>query len=271
LKTPISYYGGKQQLIPFILPLIPKHKVYVEAFCGGAALLFAKEAPTARHETEMLNDTSTEVTNFFQQARDNFAALDAMIKSTVYSRVEYKRSSVIYQNADCFTPLERAWAFWVTTNMAYAHMAGGSWAYDRSGQTVKKIVNKKTAFDYMIKERLKYVQIEHKDALLVIKHMDTPDTFLFLDPPYPNSAQGHYGGYEMEHFQMLLDLLEGVQGKFLLTSYDYPELTAAAKKNGWFQIKKTMPLAISKPDANGKKKTKTEVFTANYDLQNVPK
>jgi len=32
IKTPISYYGGKQNLVTTILPLIPKHKTYIEPF-----------------------------------------------------------------------------------------------------------------------------------------------------------------------------------------------------------------------------------------------
>ena len=43
MKTPISYYGGKQTLLKHILPLIPEHALYTEAFCGGCAVLFAKE------------------------------------------------------------------------------------------------------------------------------------------------------------------------------------------------------------------------------------
>ena len=39
MKTPISYYGGKQSLLKHILPLIPKHKIYVEPFFGGGAVL----------------------------------------------------------------------------------------------------------------------------------------------------------------------------------------------------------------------------------------
>lgn len=35
MKTPISYYGGKQNLISEILPLMPKHTQYVEPFIGG--------------------------------------------------------------------------------------------------------------------------------------------------------------------------------------------------------------------------------------------
>ncbi|MEG0518987.1 MAG: DNA adenine methylase, partial [Bacteroidales bacterium] len=43
MKTPISYYGGKQTLLKHILPLIPEHSLYTEAFAGGCAVLFAKE------------------------------------------------------------------------------------------------------------------------------------------------------------------------------------------------------------------------------------
>lgn len=42
MKTPISYYGGKQTLSPIILELIPEHKIYCEPFLGGAAVYFAK-------------------------------------------------------------------------------------------------------------------------------------------------------------------------------------------------------------------------------------
>ena len=49
MKTPITYYGGKQTMLKHILPLIPDHSVYTEAFCGGASVLFAKE-PVPCHQ-----------------------------------------------------------------------------------------------------------------------------------------------------------------------------------------------------------------------------
>ena len=57
MKTPISYYGGKQTLLKHILPLIPKHKLYTEAFCGGAAVLFAKRPA----DGEVINDISMDM------------------------------------------------------------------------------------------------------------------------------------------------------------------------------------------------------------------
>ena len=65
MKTPISYYGGKQTLLKHILPLIPKHKLYTEAFCGGAAVLFAKRPA----DGEVINDISMDITNFYWMAK----------------------------------------------------------------------------------------------------------------------------------------------------------------------------------------------------------
>jgi DNA adenine methylase len=64
LKTPITYYGGKQQLCQIILDLIPEHQLYCEPFCGGAAIFFAKEPA----KVEIINDTNRELINFFNAA-----------------------------------------------------------------------------------------------------------------------------------------------------------------------------------------------------------
>lgn len=42
MKTPLTYYGGKQKLAARIVTLIPEHRIYVEPFVGGGAVFFAK-------------------------------------------------------------------------------------------------------------------------------------------------------------------------------------------------------------------------------------
>ncbi len=61
LKTPITYYGGKQSMLKHIRPLIPKHTLYTEAFAGGCAVLFDKEPA----EVEVINDLNIELINFY--------------------------------------------------------------------------------------------------------------------------------------------------------------------------------------------------------------
>lgn len=62
--------------------------------------------------------------------------------------------------------------------------------------------------------------IEQDDALKVIERYDTPDTFHFIDPPYVGRNMGHYAGmFNEENLYDLLELLTGIQGKFMLTMY----------------------------------------------------
>ncbi len=60
IKTPTSYYGGKQNLVRHILPLIPDHTVYTEPFVGGGAIFWSKPPST----TEIINDYNRELINF---------------------------------------------------------------------------------------------------------------------------------------------------------------------------------------------------------------
>jgi len=52
MRPPITYYGGKQSMVKEILPLIPEHNSYVEAFVGGGAIFWNK--PPSKLET--IND-----------------------------------------------------------------------------------------------------------------------------------------------------------------------------------------------------------------------
>lgn len=70
-KTPISYYGGKLNMLKHILPLIPKHRIYTEAFFGGGAVFFAK-APA---EGEVINDTNNIIVNFYEVIQTDFERL----------------------------------------------------------------------------------------------------------------------------------------------------------------------------------------------------
>jgi hypothetical protein len=47
-------------MLRYILPLIPEHKIYTEAFFGGGAVFWAKEPA----KVEFINDHNGEVINF---------------------------------------------------------------------------------------------------------------------------------------------------------------------------------------------------------------
>jgi DNA adenine methylase len=263
-KTPISYYGGKQSLVTTILPLIPTHSLYCEPFVGGAAVFWAKEPS----DVEVINDLNSEVINFWFALQNHYSELYKMVQDTIHSRRQHRDALVIYQNPHLFDRVQRAWAFWVQSNQSFTSKIAGGWAYARKSNTCeKKTHNSKERWGEYYRDRLKFVQVECNDALVVIKSRDCSSAFFYVDPPYPDSDQGHYSGYTMQNFGQLLELLATIQGKFLLSSYDYPELTKFSEQQGWFQIRKKMLIsAVKGQDGKERTKYKVEVFTANYPI-----
>lgn len=260
MRTPITYYGGKLSLLSYILPLIPQHKIYTEAFFGGGAIFFAKEKATS----EIINDTNDFAINFYKILKNSFDELKSKIDETLFSRATYKVAHTMYQCPHLFNNLQKAWAFWILTAQGFSGVIG-SWSYDKDSSKARTFRNKKLRFTQELAGRLETTQIENTDALDVIKSRDTVDTFHFIDPPYVGADQGHYKGYTEEEYTNLLETLSKIKGKFLLTTYDSELLDSYVQVNNWHQIKVEKPLTAS--NSNGdKRKRKVEVFTMNYEI-----
>ena len=260
VKTPISYYGGKQSMLKEILPLIPKHKIYVEPFFGGGAVFWAKEPSTS----EIINDTNMNVVNFYEVLKNAYFELKKKVDATLHSRETYKKAMIIYDSPWLFDEVIRAWAFYIVTNQGFSTKIG-TWGYDKH-KRAHTIANKIDQFNELLTERVKRVQIEQNQAHKVIASRDTEETFVYADPPYIDSNQGHYGGYTEEHYIRDLTALENMQGKFLLSSYPSKILDEFIKRNGWYTREFEKTLSASNGATLKKRRKKIEVLTANYSI-----
>lgn len=256
MRTPITYYGGKQSLIKYLLPLIPHHTIYCEPFFGGGALFFAKP----KSEVEVINDLNGEVVNFFKVVKTKFSELQKEIQGSPHSRELFKRAKAIYDFPDMFSDVQRAWAFWVLTNQGFAGIIG-SWGFGKTASKEKAVAVKRDAFTKEYADRMKTVQVEHNDALKVIDRCDDKTAFIYCDPPYINSDQGHYGGYSESEYEALLNKLAKVKGKFLLSSYPNAILSKFIKKYKWRVKKVSKSVAVTKLTD----KQKVEMMVMNYD------
>lgn len=259
----LSYYGGKVQMLKAILPRIPPHKLYTEVFFGSGAVFFAKEPSQA----EVINDQNHQVVNFFEQVVINYKALKQKIEATLFSRASYKVAQTIWKMPQLFSPLQRAWAFFVGCNMGFAGNITGGWGYDKFGKRPKTFLNKKMRFDSMISERLKTVTVECNDALKVLELYDNPDSFHYIDPPYFNSDLGPYPGYTKEDYRKLLDFLSKAKGKFLLSSYPSDLLDEYTENNNWYCVAFEKALSASKKEMGVSKPRKVEQLIANYPIE----
>jgi len=260
LKTPVSYYGGKQLMARYIIPNIPEHKTYAEPFCGGAAVFFAKN----KSELEILNDTDKELINFYEVLQNDYVSLEKEIKISLHSRDLHRKAWTVYNNPDMFDRIKRAWAVWILSAQGFGGMLSSSWGRDKTqNKAVKSVRNKRNNFSEELSIRMQDVTLESRDAIKIIKTTDYKDAFFYCDPPYYNADMGHYDGYTIEDFEMLLKTLSGIEGKFLLSSYPSDILNKYKEENKWYQfsVNKTVPVS-------NKGKRKVEVLTSNYPISN---
>ena len=239
VKPLFSYYGGKQRMAPNLLPLLPRHTVYVEPFCGGAALFWNKHQRTnGSNYREVLNDANAQLVNLYRVMQDEATAraLIHRLVFTPYARAEYQKALEIYKNGtDC--PIEAAWAFYVNANMSFAKKLNAGFGVGLVSQNqANSWANQLTQLSSQF-ERLNGVHIECNDALAIIKQWDSPQTLFYCDPPYPGTDQGHYSGYTHDDFLKLVDALDQCEGSFLLSNYDQPGIP-----NHWerYEFKATM-------------------------------
>jgi DNA adenine methylase len=236
--------------------------VYVEPFIGGAAVFFAK-APS---ECEIINDINSEIVNFYEVVQRDFPALQSEISISLHSRKMHRHARVVYDNPDMIDRIKRAWAFWTLANMSFASKLDGGWGYDTTGQTSLNVTGRRDIFTESIAIRLQNVQIECCDALKIIRSRDVPDAFFYLDPPYPDTDQGHYDGYSSEDFRALLDVCSKMEGKFLLSSFRHDALAEYTEKYKWPQFEIKMKKPMTAQNGAGKTEHKIEVLTANYPI-----
>jgi len=255
---PLTYYGGKQRMLPHIIPLIPLHEIYDEPFFGGGAVFFEKTPSNI----EFINDVNGELINFYRVIKRDFERLKDEIDCTLHSEFQHKQAREIYSNSGDKDTVLRAWAVWMLSNQSFYAMLDSTWKISKERNTAHQIQNKKRMFDERYVKRLEATSIFCRDALDVICNTDTPDTFHYIDPPYYNSDMGHYAGYTKSDFEKLLQTLCEVKGKFMLSSYPSKILSDFIERGNW----NTVSFEMNRSAGGGQK---TEVLTMNY--ANFPK
>ena len=263
MKTPITYYGGKQKLISSILPYIPPHKIYVEPFLGGGAIFFAKK----KSKKEIINDLNAEMINFFMVAQNHTEELANEITSIPYSRRFYMFNNFAYNHSEFFSPVKRAAILWNCTNSSFLAKIGAGWAFENEGKPTAEnsflVAQKRWQdpfFFQEINERLKDTIIHNQDAIKTIIAYDSPSTFHYIDPPYINTHQGHYKGYTETDFRNLLDTLANIQGTFMLSGFPSSQLLHHAQRFNW----PVWNINQQKSSSESKTERKIETITINY-------
>lgn len=229
-SLPLKWHGGKQYLADRIIELMPPHIHYVEPFAGGLAVLFRKPYEGV---SEVVNDLNYWLTNFWKVLADEelFAQFQRKIEATPFSENEWADSDPDDANTHPlanWARVESAVAFFIRYRQSRQGL-GQDFATLSRNRTRRGMNEQVSSWLSAIEglpqahERLKRVVIYNRNAMDVIRQQDGANTLFYLDPPYLHDTRAVTDAYECEmdsdDHKALLDELDELQGKFILSGY----------------------------------------------------
>ena len=214
---PLPYIGGKRALAKQIIATFPDHTTYVEAFAGGAQVLFRKEPS----KVEVLNDLDGEVVNFYRVCQQHYEELVRYLRFSLASREWF--DSLNAMDPKTLTDIQRAARFFYLQKNAFAGLVRrhnfGTSVVIPSGFNPERIPH----WIENTHHRLAKVQIESLPYEEILKRYDRPTTLFYLDPPYFDRKLYNHN-FERQDFETLAERLKDVQGKFVLSLNDVPQV-----------------------------------------------
>ena len=213
--TFFRYVGGKHYMLNDIIPLIPKHTTYVEAFGGSAKLLLTKD----RSKIEVYNDYDKDIANLFYVVAFHFNEFYDIVSKLAYSRTIYGIIKKRYKEMkiENIPDVQRAVDIYYLLNCSFAGRLG-NFGYARQRNEAMVFKNKIQNLPQIF-ERLQGVIIECLDFENIIKKYDSEDTFFYIDPPYYKAEFYYETTFNEQDHIRLLKTLKQIKGKFLLSHY----------------------------------------------------
>ena len=229
----VKWVGGKRQLLPQILPLIPKRmSAYCEPFLGGGAVLFALQPRRA-----LVNDLNQDLITVYRVIKENADALIEhlsrhentpeyfyRIRDLDRDREAYaalsdveKASRLLYLNKTCYNGLFRVNASGAF-NSPYGHYRRPNIVNEQTIRGVSRYFN---SCD---------ITFFSEDFAAVLNRVPRGG-FVYLDPPYdPVSDTASFTGYnrggfgreEQVRLKACCDALTARGVKFLLSNSATP-------------------------------------------------
>ena len=290
-----GYFGGKSKFESFICPVIPKNiKKFSEPFAGSFAVYFLTDF---YDNVEIIfNDLNRDQANLIACCRDyeNFykhlkyeledikgklycKETDESLIKTHYKELYYSLKKSNFRNESFNIPdMNRAsyYAFLLTSAFSSCSYTAAGFSGFKLKTFLKKLQNKD-----LQKKLAKINIIETLGFEEVIKKYDSPETFMYLDPPYnsvekkgsDDTRSGWYGTKDVfgqaEHIK-LLELLKTTKSRWALSYYYFPALEFHLPKDQYVWLEKDF-FRSSASFSDNKSLEGTELLILNYDPNHI--
>lgn len=253
------YLGGKRNLAKRICVIIDAtpHTTYAEPFVGmGGIFLRRRRAVRA----EFINDFSREVYTLFRVLQEHYVAFLDLLRFQITTQAGFER--LVGVDPETLTDMQRAARFLFLQRLAF----GGK----ISGRNFGLAIDRPARFNLTtlepdleaLHERLASVTVTNLDFAAFLRRVDREGTLFYLDPPYWGS-EGDYGhgSFSRDRFGEMAEQLAGINGRFLLSINDRPEVRDLF---GWAKI---TPIKTTYTVAKGPAQAgRAELLISNFVL-----
>jgi DNA adenine methylase len=200
-----------------------EYKRYIEVFGGGGWVLFHKQPGK---DFEVYNDFNANLVNLYRCVREHPEELEQELMFMLNSRLDFEYMKHMLHSKAVLPDIRRAAYYYALIRYSYASSVDSFGSQPHSMWRNFPLI-------YAAARRLQPVVIENKDCVKLIRQYDRKESFFYCDPPY-YETEGYYegGGFGRDDHARLAEALLSIQGKFLLSYNDCPEIRELYDKPG---------------------------------------
>ncbi len=287
IKTPVSRVGNKSAILHILYALFPlDYERFIDVFGGSGSVLLGKPEIDS---FEVYNDFDRNLVNLFRcmktrtaatirelgfcnlNSREDFNAIRKFFNDEKfddrYLNDELECTGIILPKpqADEMKAMRLRVTEDYDVRRAAMFLKLLRYSYSSSGKSYASQpfdIRKLFGLIDQLKDRMANVVVENQDFETLIKHYDRKDSFFYLDPPYFSTEDMYEVGFGWDDHVRLRDILKGINGKFLLSYNDCPEIRNLYEGFNMFDFSRIHSMA-QRYDAGKEFK---ELLIANYDL-----
>ena len=287
MKTPVSRVGNKSSILNILYAVFPlQYGRFVDVFGGSGSVLLGKEQVDS---FEVYNDYDRNLVNLFhcmkertmatireigfcnlnsredfnsvkkffefEEFKDDFYREELLLTELMFPPPEANELNEIRTRIAKDYDVRRAAMFLKLLRYSYS---SGCKSFASQPFDIRKLFE----LIKQLENRMANVVVENQDFETLIKHYDRQDTFFYADPPYFSTEDMYAVGFNWNDHVRLKDTLSKIQGKFLLSYNDCPEIRELYKGFSMLDFSRTHSMA-QRYEAGKEFK---ELLISNYDL-----
>lgn len=231
MNSPLAYIGGKSILSKKIIEMMPKHKLYAEVFAGGAWVFYRKEPS----KYEAINDIDSDLVAFYRVLQNHLEEFFKQFRWLLSSR-EWFKDYKSQMEASGLTDIQRAARYYYLQRLSFGgRVRNRSFGADpMSRPRINLLRMEQDLSDVHL--RLAGATIENLPWHEFVKRYDRSETFFYIDPPYYKAPYYNHN-LGIEDYAEMAKVLAGINGKFILSLNDCPEIRELFKAFDMIPVK----------------------------------